>query len=391
MVHPRGTARAVPRGVRELVTIARMEHLLERENELAVLAEAVAAAREGRGALVLVSGEAGIGKTSLLRGLRSRVGDSAAFLVGACEPLSVPVPLWPLRDLASAAGAGDLAELEGGDRPALARALLSALQARSPAVAVVEDAHWADPGTLDVVRLLARRAEDAGIVIVVTYRDDELRANPALEMLVGDLATSPAVRRIALRPLSAGAVSALCEPAGVDSRELSRLTGGNPFLVVEALAASEAPPVSVRDATLARVARLGSPAREVVEAAAVIGQRFTPALLAAVAPDSVDAAEEALARGVLTDYGNALGFRHELIRQAVEGSVSAPRRAELHARVVSALVQRRDAADNARLAHHAELAGLLAESARYATLAATEAERLGALGEATMQLERALR
>src|SRR5205085_1707291 len=110
---------------------------------------------------------------------------------------------------------------------------------------------WADPATLDVLRLLARRVDDSGVVIVVTYRDDELAANPRLGMLVGDLASTPAARRLALRRLSETAVRALAEPVGVDAGELWRLTSGNPFLVAEALAAGGGLPATVRDATLA--------------------------------------------------------------------------------------------------------------------------------------------
>jgi DNA-binding CsgD family transcriptional regulator/tetratricopeptide (TPR) repeat protein len=367
-----------------------VEPLLERNGDLAALVGVVEAARRGRGALVLVGGEAGIGKTSLLRALRARVGGEVDYVVGACESLSVPVPLQPVHELASAVGAGDRAEVGVEDRLALARSLLGALAARAPVVAVVEDAHWADPATLDVLRLLARRVEDAGVVIVVTYRDDELAANPSLAVLVGDLVTNPAVRRIALSPLSPAAVGVLAEPAGVDPAELVRVTGGNPFLVVESIAASGKLPESVRDATLARVTRLGSSARRAVEAAAVVGQRMAPSVLSAVVPGSESAVEEALDRGVLTDDGTALGFRHELIRQAVEGTVSATRRAELHGRAFAALVERGDD-DVARLAHHADRAGLASEATRYALLAAAEAERVGALTEATLQLERALR
>jgi DNA-binding CsgD family transcriptional regulator/tetratricopeptide (TPR) repeat protein len=348
--------------------------LLERAGELAEL-EAIVAS--GRGRLVLIAGEAGIGKTSLVRALRERL--DATFFIGACEPLSVPVPLAPLRELA--------AGLEGADALALTRSLLAVL--RPPAVAVLEDAHWADPATLDVLRLLARRVEDAGVVVLVTYRDDELAAHPALAMLVGDLATSPAATRMALAPLSPAAVRELAGPAGVDPAELTRLTGGNPFLVAEALAARDGLPPSLRDATMARVARLGPDARGVVDAAAVIGQRVPPDLLAAVVSGASDAVEEALALGVLTDDGATLGFRHELTRQAIESAISAPRRAELHARVYAALAER--APEHARLAHHAELAGLTSEAGEHAALAAAEAERVGALREAALQLERALR
>ncbi len=368
-----------------------VERLLEREDELEALGGALDAASGGRGSLVFVGGEAGIGKTSLVRALRSRLEDRAVFVVGACEPLSVPVPLAPIRELLSASQEHHAGGLDSDDRLVLARSLVGALAARAPVVAVIEDAHWADPGTLDVVRLLARRVEGVGVVVVVTYRDDELAANPQLMVLVGDLATSAMVRRISLRRLSEEAVRVLAEPVGVDPGELLRVTAGNPFLVVEALAAGGGLPASVRDATLARIGRLGSSAKGLVDVAAVIGQRVAPDLLAAIAPDSAEAVEEALALGVLVEQDDALGFRHELTRQAVEASISSRRRAQLHARVVTALAQRAGEADNARLAHHAERAGLAGEASRYAAHAAADAERVGALREAGLQLERALR
>ena len=135
-----------------------MDPLLERDEQLAVLESVVAAARDGRGQLVLVAGEAGIGKTSLVRALRGRLDGPARFVVGACEPLSVPVPLAPWREIVGA-------EPPGQDSLAFALSVLDVLRARSPAVAVLEDAHWADPATVDVLRLLARRVEDAGVVV----------------------------------------------------------------------------------------------------------------------------------------------------------------------------------------------------------------------------------
>ncbi len=366
-----------------------MEHLLEREGPLATLDAAVREAAAGHGSLVFVGGEAGVGKTSLVRALRERVAGDAGFFVGACEPLSVPVPLAPLRELAEQAGLGDLEESD--DRLALARQLLDALMTRTPAVAVVEDVHWADPTTLDVLRLLARRVERQQLVIVLTYRDDEVPSNLPLRQLLGDLATSPAARRVALTPLSESAVDELAAPAGMDAEELSRVTGGNPFLVVEVIAAGGRLPGSVRDAALARAARLSPEARRVANAAAVIGQRVAPPLLEAVTPGSAAAVEEALARGVLVVDGGVLGFRHELIREAIESSIAPPRQAELHACVLKALEEQPGDADNARLAHHAERAGLLKDACRYASLAMADAERVGALREMSLQAERALR
>lgn len=355
-----------------------------------MLADAVDAAVSGTGCLVLVGGEAGIGKTSLVRALRDAAGERLAFLVGSCEPLAVPVPLGPLRELVEAAGAEDLTEQGSDDRLVLVRAVVDALSRHAPAVAVVEDAHWADPLTLDLVRLLARRLEQLSLTFILTYRNDEVAANPPLGLLLGDLATASYARRIALRPFSDSTVRVLAGPRGLDPDELLRTTGGNPFLVVEAVAAGQRLPESVRDAALARVGRLGRDARRIVDAAAVIGQHFDPSLLEALVGSSEAAVEESLSRGVLVADGPVLGFRHELIREAIEESISPPRRAELHARVASVLAEQ-PGADNARLAHHAELGGLRAQACRYAALAASEAETVGALREMRLQSERALR
>ncbi|MDQ6818713.1 MAG: AAA family ATPase [Actinomycetota bacterium] len=365
--------------------------LLEREDELGMLAGVVEEAVAGSGCLVLVGGEAGIGKTSLVREVRDRTRKQVTFLIGACEPLSVPVPLGPLRELVEAAGADDLTELGSDDRLILARALVKALAQRSPAIAVIEDVHWADPLTLELIRILARRVEEMSVAIIVTYRDDEVAANPSLGLLLGGLASSPVVRRIELRTLSDDAVRQLAGPTGFDTAELVRVTGGNPFLVVEALAAGGRLPASVRDAALARAGRLSLAARAVVDGAAVIGQRFDPSLLQSLVGGGVGAVEEALAAGVLVADELMLGFRHELIREAIESSISPPRRAELHARVMDVLAEQEGAVDNARLAHHAELGGMSGAACRYAVLAAAEAERVGALRETRLQAERALR
>jgi DNA-binding CsgD family transcriptional regulator len=364
-----------------------VDGLLERNEELARLAGLLDRSRDGHGSLLLLGGEAGIGKTSLVYAWRERAED-ASFLVGVCEPLSVPVPLGPLRELAAAAGAPGLVEASAGDRLGLANALLSQLPHGT--VAVVEDAHWADPGTLDVVRLVAHRLPESGVVFVLTYRDDEIGANRELARLVGDLVRHPWVERVRLGPLSESAVRTLTGTAGADLRELVRLTGGNPFLVAEAAAAENRLPETVRDATLARVGRLSPAGRGVVDAAAVIGQRVEPGLLDAVVPGSAAAVEEAIAKGVLIEDGPLLGFRHELTRQAIEDSISALRLRELHARVLAALESAPREAPPALLAHHAERAGRAAEALLYAERAADEAERVGSLREASLQLDRAL-
>lgn len=367
-----------------------MQRLLEREGELGLLSRAVAEAAAGTGSLVLIAGEAGMGKTSLVRALRANLARGVTFVSGACEPLTVPVPLAAWRELVEAAGGGDLGR-DGEDRLTLARSVRRVLADRAPAVAVIEDAHWADPLTLDLLRILTRRVEEMSVVLLVTYRDDEVAANPTLELLLGDLVTNPAVRRLALQPLSAASVEELAAGSGLDGVRLRGATGGNPFLLVETIAAGGALPASVRDAALARAGRLSRAARHVVDVAAVVGQRFDVGLLRSLVGEGPEAVEEALAGGVLVADGAVLGFRHELIREALECSLSPPRRAELHARVFAVLVGQPAGVDDARLAHHAELGGLTDEASRHAVLAACEAERMGALRETCLQADRALR
>jgi predicted ATPase len=177
--------------------------LLERDGELAQLGAAFERARDGSGGLVLLGGEAGAGKTALVRAFEAAAGVSVLW--SRCEPLSVPIALAPVRELA-----GGRAE---DDRPALAAALRERLRA-APAVLVLEDLHWTDTATLDVVRLLAGWIERLHGLAIATYRDDELEIRPELRLLVGDFVGEPAVERLALAPLSPAAASpAACSAA----------------------------------------------------------------------------------------------------------------------------------------------------------------------------------
>jgi predicted ATPase len=146
--------------------------LVERDAQLGRLAAALEDARQGRGSTVLVSGEAGIGKTSLLQEFADGAWPTARVLVGACEDLLTPRPLGPFRDMAR--DAGGLAGLAGDDRDAFLDALLAEMGfTQRPAVVIVEDAHWADAASLDIIRYLARRIDRLSALLVVSYRDEE--------------------------------------------------------------------------------------------------------------------------------------------------------------------------------------------------------------------------
>jgi DNA-binding CsgD family transcriptional regulator/tetratricopeptide (TPR) repeat protein len=365
--------------------------LLERDTQLASLAEYAGEARQGDGRLVLVAGEAGVGKSALVEQLERGL-PQATWFWGACDGLFTPRPLGPLFDIASKLG-GELLELCRADAPReeLFGALLRRVSAPGELrVLVVEDVHWADEATIDLLRFLGRRLRDIPVLLVATYRDEGSRATDPLQIALGDLATLPCVRRIGLPPLSAGAVAVLADGSGLDPAALYRLTGGNPFYVSQAVQAGMSEvPESARDAVLARAARLSSDARAVLDAAALIGTRIGFALLDSVA-DGAAAIDELLASGLLTADGMALQFRHEIARLAVEGAVGAHRCGAIHARILASL-QAAGCDDDAQMAFHAEAAGDGPAALRYASTAARRAAALASHREAAAQFERALR
>src|SRR5580704_8952970 len=366
--------------------------LLEREAQLASLGEYAGEARDGDGRMVLVAGEAGVGKTALVEQVQRNL-PAASWYWGACDGLFTPRPLGPLFDIAAKLG-GELLGLCRADAPRedLFGALLR--QVSEPGelrVLVVEDIHWADEATIDLLRFLGRRIRDATVLLIVTYRDDGLSATDPLRIALGDLATQRSVRRVGLAPLSAGGVQVLAGEAGLDSAALYRLTGGNPFYVTEVVQSGLAEvPTSARDAVLARVTRLGPGARDVLDAAALTGTRVEVPLLASVTAGPPSAADELLASALLTGDGVAVSFRHEIVRMAVAGAVPPLRNVLTHARILGAL-RDRGCDDDARLAFHAEGAGDGPAVLRHAPAAARRAAALGAHREAAAQFERALR
>ncbi len=369
------------------------DELLERETALSTLAGALQTVREDlRGRLVLLSGEAGVGKTAVLRRFRDRIASAERVLWGGCDPLFTPRPLGPLLAVADEVG-GELADVVSqGVMPHEVVAVL-ARELRTPTVFVLEDVHWADEATLDLMRLLARRIESMPVLLVASYRDDELDRSHILRVVLGELATASAVTRLRVEALSPAAVAELAAPRAVDPDELYRKTAGNPFFVVEVLAADGAAiPNTVRDAVLARVASLGPDARRLLDAVAVVPVRAELSLLEALAGDAIDALDECLGSGVLAAEPTGIAFRHELARLAIEEAIPLNRKVGLHRTALTALSDApRVVPDLARLAHHAEAAMDTDAVSRYAPAAAERAALLGAHRESAAQYARALR
>ena len=373
--------------------------LLERGEQLHACADYLAEAAAGSGRLVYVAGEAGIGKSTFTARVVADAGSTASVAVGACDGSATPAPLGPLVEMLPHLP-DDVWPLGATRQEVFARLLATLADPPDgrPWLLVVEDAHWADEATLDLLRYLARRIHACRALVLVTYRPEDAAAVPGLRILLGDTASATGTRRIDLPPLSPDAVRRLVaeharqhpEAAGADPAQLFGVTGGNAFFVTEALSggAGRVPP-TVRDAVLARVARLDEESQRALEVVALAGARAETGLLVDLLAHGLTAIDEPLDRGLLRLVDGDVVFRHELARLAVADEVPVGRSVHIHRRLLAALIAR--GADPAVLAHHAEAGGEVDAVLAFAPVAAARAAELGAHQEAVRQYRRALR
>ncbi len=360
--------------------------IVEREAELSALAGTVGSAARGEGSVVLISGEAGIGKSSLVEAVRAQLPAEGRMLVGYCDDLATPRTLGPFRDLTGSVGTElSLAVTDGSDRDRLLATLRAELDwAGHPAVLVIEDVHWADDATLDVLRYLARRIGALPAVLILTYRDDELHREHPLHGLLGLVSRLDQVRRLPLARLSPGAVQRLSADSAVDATGLYTLTAGNPFFVHELLASADGDqvPPSIADAVLARVRQLDPGTQDVLEQFAVVPAALDRWLADELAgPGATAALGLAEERGLLTVTAQRISFRHELTRRAIEGAVPAARLMALNQQVLDVLTQR-PGVDASQIVHYAAQAGDQDAIAAYGPAAARDAAAAGAHREA---------
>lgn len=363
--------------------------LLERESLLQQLEQLLAQAELGEGAFIFMGGEAGVGKTSLIRQFVADRPGSVQALWGISDALQTPSPLAALHDMITQLDAAARERLAGAtERIQLFSIFLDAVSIR-PAVLVFEDVHWADEATLDLLRYLARRVRRSRLLVVATHRDDETGPTHPLRVLLGDLATT-GIHRLSVPPLTPQGVSVLMGRSGLDARALHERTGGNPFFVTEVLAAAgEVLPETVRDAVLARVLRCKVTQREVLALVAIIPGHTERWIVDTVLPVSADALAQCIADGLLVVQEDSARYRHEIARQAVEQWLVPSAARRLHTRVLAALEKRVPHA-LARLAHHAVHAGDAAAIVRHALPAARQAAQARSHREAASHYAQAL-
>jgi DNA-binding CsgD family transcriptional regulator len=344
--------------------------LLERQQELDLLGNLLADVGSSGGRVVLVRGEAGIGKSSLVREFLSTHSAESHALIGWCDDLVAPQPLGPFWDIAriETSLAGPLAE---ADRRGLFEAVMNLLsRPLRPSILVLEDTHWADEATLDVIKYLGRRIEQTNGLLLLTYRDGEVDMDHPLRQVIGGF-PSTSVLRIRLEGLSLSAVTEMLDGIDLDAGEANAATGGNPFLVTEmASAGGEAVPVSVQDSVMTRVGKLSPEAQQLLKLLSVIPERIPRHEVSQLA-DGADAGLEQIERRRLLEIGDEfVDFRHDLIRRAVESSLTASERVTLNRLVLEALPSD---TDPARLVHHAREANDIDRLIEFVPRAATAA------------------
>ncbi len=354
--------------------------LLERETELGLLSDLLAGVGSSGGKVVLIRGEAGIGKSSLVGAFLDSCADTAHTHVGVCDNLQTPQPLGPLWDIARSEPALRHA-LQERDRQAVLEAFFDlSLVSLRPSIVVIEDTQWSDEATLDAIKYVGRRMARANGLLLLTYRIGEVDIDHPLRSVIGDLPPQ-IVTRIELEGLSRSGVAEIVGESGLDPGRIFEATHGNPFLVSEmVLAGGDNVPSSVGDSVMARVGKLSAPARDMLRVLSVIPQRVPRLDLALLTGGSLGDVAECERLDLLVVAPDSIGFRHELIRRAVEASLTISESISVHARLLSVLPSD---TDPARVVHHARGANDVARLIEFAPKAAGAAEEVGAHREAS--------
>lgn len=406
--------------------------LVGREDSLALLAAALQRAAGGTPGVAVVAGETGVGKTALVQEFLAST--DASVLVGACVPVAgEPLPYAALTQALRRARGHGVVRQEVGRSPELARllpgmapdlevaepavssrvrlfqsvlGLLERMGAGGPVVHVVEDVHWADPATLDLLAFLATNLTDERVLLLMTYRTEEVADTDAMATWLAELGRLRSAEVLRLERLDRDQVAELVtrllgeQPAADRLAATLDRSAGNPLFVEQLVLSGDGPgalPGTLQDLLRARVGRLPEQTRSVLRAASVVGRVASVPLLARTAGADVDAVEDALrpalaARVLEVRGADRIGFQHPAFQEVVYAELLPAERARLHRAAAEALAEVPDPSAEAvgELARHWHRAGDLDRALDAAVRAGEASEGVYAFADARASYTRAL-
>lgn len=363
--------------------------LVEREQHLRTLGE-VFAEPSSSGSVVLVSGEAGFGKTSVVNAALGELDHRYRTLIAMCEPIGIPAAFSPLFDLLD-----DLpTELQhditsGSGRMPVYAGMLDLIKNDRTAL-VLEDLHWADEATLGLARYLGKRMSSTNSVLILTFRSEELDVNPPLRLVVADLGS--VATRVEMPALTLAGIEALASGLDVDVHAIHDATLGNPFFVEEVIRNPDMDlPPTVQNAVLSNAAQLPESSLEYLRLVALSPEGMTLDALEELGDADGKHTDLAFQRRLVVSTKGQVDCRHELIRQSLIQGMPPPMRKRLHRRLLESLEEKAAGSpDVARMAYHGIGAGEREKAMRYSLQAASDAANSGAHRQAAFHYANAL-
>lgn len=368
--------------------------LLEREAYLDTMNSIFNGIAGSGGHTLFIAGEAGIGKTSLVREFTNKIENKTRILSGGCDALFTPRPLGPLFDI-SANLSPEFQRIlrSNANRSALFNAFLDELKGKNQStILIFEDVHWADEATLDLIKYFSRRVNLVNCLFIVTYRDDDADRELRLRTIMGEIPARQQTR-MNIQRLSMDSVEVLAKNSHLEAGEVYRLTRGNPFYVTEILAHySPGIPENIKDSILSVFYAQPERVRNLWQQVSTLSGKIDIKLLELIIPNLYTEIEQCIKSGVLLMEEQHLMFKHELYRKTIEESLTAYKRIHLHSRVLEVLLSHRKGDDDlALIVHHAKNAHNKQVVAEFAPLAARDAAIHGAHYEAAKLLLTAIR
>jgi ATP/maltotriose-dependent transcriptional regulator MalT len=359
--------------------------LIERGSFLTTLQSQFEDVVEGEGRCVFVSGEAGIGKTSLIKAFCNEVKNRCNIYQGICDALFTPRPLAPLYDVLLQLGKSiPESNIDSTNRTAFFTNFYQELSDRTEVNLVVfEDIHWADEATLDFIKFFARRISQLKCLFILTYRDTEIHSSHPLRNIMGQL-NPDSFTRIELQPLSKQAVGKMAEERGYNGEDVYRITTGNPFYVTEILASySEGVPDNIKDSILSVYNKMNEKAKDVWQILSVLPTAFEMNYLDKMDASYLPAVQNCIDSKILVVDKERILFKHELYRRTIESSLSPLARIALNKKILDLLLESFEENDAPeRIIHHAKNANEYDLVVKYAPMAARQAASVGAHVEA---------